>query len=358
MKTIEDIAGEIQQLEEKIILIYAFNGTGKTRLSVNYKEITRDEQNRHQTGIYYNAFSEDLFVWDNDIDNGEQDIKLEIKPSSLNSLHQNLTEDDVRKKLESYSVKYNFKFTAYDDVEKGFKHISFYENEETEQSIKISRGEERIFVFCFFLALFEIEGWSDKQNKHFFIDDPVSSLDDQNIYITANIIFELIKKEYQNRKIIITSHHFGFLSILSNMLGKGEDADLFKNGKQKKYKEFVIEKNDTSLELIPAKKGTFLYHIRLLQILKQANDNNELSIYHFGLLRQVLESISSFLGIGRFSYVLEQLENVDESKVSLVINSLSHFNIYSPKIDIPSQNQRKILSEVIEKLINKYKFKI
>ena len=75
--------------------------------------------------------------------------------------------------------------------------------------IKISRGEERIFVWCFFLALFEVEGWADKQSSHFFIDDPVSSLDDHNIFITAETLFELIEKYFKKRKIIITTHHIG-----------------------------------------------------------------------------------------------------------------------------------------------------
>jgi DNA repair exonuclease SbcCD ATPase subunit len=61
------------------------------------------------------------------------------------------------------------------------------------------------------------------QSAHFFIDDPVSSLDDHNIYVTAYTVFDLIEREFENRKIIITSHHFGFLTILSDMLGKGKE---------------------------------------------------------------------------------------------------------------------------------------
>lgn len=41
-----NIAQEIKNTKENIILIYAFNATGKTRLSVAYKDITNK-----QTGI-------------------------------------------------------------------------------------------------------------------------------------------------------------------------------------------------------------------------------------------------------------------------------------------------------------------
>ena len=67
---LKKIAEDIKNDLEKIILIYAFNSTGKTRLSVAYKDITKNGE--QHTGIYYNAFSEDIFVWDNDIENDEK----------------------------------------------------------------------------------------------------------------------------------------------------------------------------------------------------------------------------------------------------------------------------------------------
>ena len=74
------------------------------------------------------------------------------------------------------------------------------------------------------MALFEVEGWADKQSNHFFIDDPVSSLDDHNIFVTAATLFELIEKHHKKRKIIITTHHIGLFSILSDWLTKGEKS--------------------------------------------------------------------------------------------------------------------------------------
>ena len=73
---LKDIAKQIKDAKENIFLIYAFNGTGKTRLAVEYKEFAREqsdeeEKKGRQTGVYYNAYSEDLFVWDNDIEHSE-----------------------------------------------------------------------------------------------------------------------------------------------------------------------------------------------------------------------------------------------------------------------------------------------
>jgi hypothetical protein len=355
MSTVTEIAQELKATKENIILIYAFNATGKTRLSVEYKNITKVPKGRH-IGVYYNAFSEDLFVWDND------NVKLDIEQSNLSKLHSSMTEEDVEKKLIPYKRKYNFFFNPSKDFEKGgFASVVFYKLEDTENRtpIKISRGEERIFVWCFFLALLEVEGWADRQNAHFFIDDPVSSLDDHNIYVTAYTVFDLILREYEKRKIIITSHHFGFLTILSDMLGKGENADKFRNrDKSKKYQEFILEGDNEDLSLIKTKNGVFLYHLRLLQILNQAADSKEVYTYHFALLRQVLENIASFLGVGQFGYVLEQIGITDPQRVAFIVNALSHLNVYYQQIDRPVPDNLELFNEVLEGLMTKYRFLI
>lgn len=357
MSTVLEIAQELRDTKENIILIYAFNATGKTRLSVEYKNITKNPKDGQHIGVYYNAFSEDLFVWDNDNVNGEQNIKLDIIPSSLNRLHTLITEEDVEKKLLPYKRKYNFYFNPNNDPEKGYDSVSFYMENDTDKPIKISRGEERIFVWCFFLALLDVEGWADTQNAHFFIDDPVSSLDDHNIYVTAYTVFDLIEREFDKRKIIITSHHFGFLTILSDMLGKGAKADKFRNrDKSKKYKEYILEGYGDDLSLINTKNGVFLYHLRLLQILNQAAETKEVYTYHFALLRQVLENISSFLGVGQFRYVLEQIGITDKERVAFIVNALSHLNVYYQQIDKPVPDNLELFNEVLGRIMQKYGF--
>lgn len=356
MSTTTEIAQSIKDINDNVILIYAFNATGKTRLSVEYKNITKDPENGSHNGVYYNAYSEDLFIWDNDNNNGEQNIKLDIRSSSLNRLHRLITEEDIEKKLLPYRRKYNFFFNPNANPELGYDSITFYKVGEEGTPIKISRGEERIFVWCFFLALFEVEGWADEQSAHFFVDDPVSSMDDHNIYVTAYTIYELIEKEFEKRKIIITSHHFGFLTILSDMLGKGANASKYRNKNgSKKYQELILEGNADDLSLIKAKNGVFLYHLRLLQILDQAS-KTEVYTYHFALLRQVLENIASFLGVGQFSYVLEQIGIEDKERIAFIVNALSHLNVYYQQIDKPVPDNLDIFNEVLQRLMNKYGF--
>ena len=56
MATINEIAQEIKDSKQPIVLIYAFNSTGKTKLSVEYKNLTKKEDRTH-SGVYYNAYS-------------------------------------------------------------------------------------------------------------------------------------------------------------------------------------------------------------------------------------------------------------------------------------------------------------
>ncbi len=370
MKLIE-IAKQIREAKESIFLIYAFNGTGKTRLSIQYKEDAREQQpdengKRKQTGVYYNAYSEDLFVWDNDIEHSEENIKLRIVPSSLNESHSLIYEDDVRLKLKPYNPKYDFVFHSYeDDPSKGIEFISFHLDDKDEKSIKLSRGEERIFVWCFFLALIDSEGWADKQNQYIFIDDPVSSLDDHNIFVTAFTLFELIKKHYETRKIIVTTHHIGFATILGNWLT--DPSNHFRGNKgNNKYQLRGLSIDNGEYSFVSfADKAVWLYHLRMLQVLDKAiqddaddSSENGIEVYHMAILRQILENISSFLGVGRISFVLEQIGyNKEEAdRIALEDNALTHRNVYFPQSDIMVPDNKNLLKDVFNRIIEKYHF--
>jgi hypothetical protein len=353
------IATSIRDAKENICLIYAFNATGKTRLSVAYKDLTKDENGYH-SGVYYNAYSEDIFVWQNEPADDVQTIQLDIRKSSLNKFHGSLSEDDIREKLNRYKPSYRFEFINYDNPEDGIKSILFFYEEPAADDpsniskipIKISRGEERIFIWCYFLALFEVEGWADMQSSHFFIDDPVSSLDDHNIFITASTLFDLIEEHFEKRKLIITTHHLGLFAILSDWLTKGEKASKFKNC----AKVCILSTKDGKVALENSRSDVFLYHLRLLQLLEKAQASNQVKAFHFALLRQVLENIASFLGVGQFGYVLEQIGMDDPDKIASIMNMLSHKKVYYFENDELTPDSRNTFDDVFGKIKDKYNF--
>ena len=87
-KTLTEIAQTLKDANKKVQLIYAFNGVGKTRLSREFKElIVQKKENEEQEEkpikvIYYNAFTEDLFYWDNDLEE-DTNRELLIRPNKF-----------------------------------------------------------------------------------------------------------------------------------------------------------------------------------------------------------------------------------------------------------------------------------
>ena len=352
MSSLNEIAQQLKANKEPIMLIYAFNSTGKTKLSVEYKNMTKTEDNNH-TGVYYNAYSEDLFIWDNDEEHDNANIKLNVIYSSLSQFHSFLIEnpDLLSSRLALYNPKYLFKFNSHENPENGIESITF-SLEEDGQPIKISRGEERIFVWCFFLALFEVDGWADEQDAHFFIDDPVSSLDDHNIFITADTIVDIIEQSYLKKRIIVTTHHIGLYSILFDRLRKGEKSDRYKN----LTKPFVLSKNGSEFELKHHDKDVFLFHLHLMQTLDEAI-RNKLFLFHFVLLRQLLENISSFIGSGRVGFILSEIKVGNPNDALEIINSLSHQNVYRFQFNEMSPEQEALFKDVFKKIQDKYNFR-
>lgn len=356
-KRIEEIAKQIntikikdknqQEIDCNIILIYAFNGTGKTRLSMKYKDITKVDENH--TGVYYNAYSEDLFQWDNDAENEGKEIVLNIVPSSLNKYHSFLLPQDIEKYLKRYNFTFKIELIKHDDEEKGIKAVRFYNEDNDKESIKISRGEERIFIWCFFLALFDIGGLSDNQNKHFYIDDPVSSLDENNIFITSTTIKDLINGYSKTRKIIISTHHIGLFYILANWL------KTYYNNKYSMHR--LVERNGQLL-FEEFNKDVFLYHLVLISILDELCKNGEFQGRHIVWVRQLLEYISSFLGYKHFSAVLDKIKYDNADMVADMTNTLSHKNIFSLYDEDISPDMVKIYTELLQKIKEKYEFKI
>ena len=370
----KDIAEQLFNEKADIILIHAFNSIGKTRLSVAYKDVTKELNGGHHAGVYFNAFSEDLFVWDNDEDHDNKRMRLSVMTSSLNQYHSYLLEDvekskegvvfypKIQSKLDRYNPNYSFIINTYkvvgtdeDDLEKGIDSFTFYALDDVDQAhpIKISRGEERIFIWCFFLALFEIEDWIAEQGAHIFIDDPVSSLDEHNLYITADSICDIIDQNFGKKKIILTTHHIGLFAILADRLTSGEKSSKYKNA----IKIYSLGKKDGE-PVLQTKDGVFLYHLFLYKTLLTAIEKDELYLYHFALLRLLLENIASFFGVGYPSFTLSKIGIEDTEGVMNMIHSLSHNDRYHYMDPVPSDSEKNLLKDVVKGIRQTFDFKV
>ena len=162
----------------------------------------------------------------------------------------------------------------------------------------------------------------------------------------------MIEDHLEKRKIIITTHHRVCFAILADCLKKGEKADKFK----RHTKVGILSAKNGELALESPNNDVLLYHLRLLQLLEQASATNDVRAFHFALLRQVLENVASFLGVGQFAYVLKQIGIDDLEDTARVINTLSHKKVYYFESDILEGDSRDLFDRVFVGLKEKYKF--
>lgn len=181
-----------QELEtKKTILLYAYNGTGKTRLSMAFKDIGKQGDARDT--LYFNAFTEDLFHWDNDLD-GDSDRRLTLNATSrfFVGLAELEMDNRIRPLLQRYA-DFDFRIDTQEWVVRFSRAVSG----QTVDNIKVSRGEENIFIWCFFLAIVQLvlDGAEAYQwVKYIYIDDPISSLDEHNAITVGNHLAQLLNK--------------------------------------------------------------------------------------------------------------------------------------------------------------------
>lgn len=219
---------------KKYVLLYAHNGTGKTRLSMTFKDLGRNEDERDT--LYFNAFTEDLFYWDNNLDN---DTQRELRLNRKSKFFEGLEDLEMDTRIREFLVRYaNFDFKILNKVvrrtggrDKEVTYVSFEKEElidgklEPVVNIKVSRGEENIFIWCFFLAIARLAIDSESEDsayswvKYIYIDDPISSLDDNNAITIASHLAQLLKKEDNKKKIVISTHHTLFFNVMCNELG-------------------------------------------------------------------------------------------------------------------------------------------
>ena len=94
--------------DKKFILLYAHNGTGKTRLSTAFKDLGKTvnaeaETDRRDT-LYFNAFTEDLFNWDNDLENDRaRKLKLNTDSSFFAGPESMEMDNRIRALLDRYA---------------------------------------------------------------------------------------------------------------------------------------------------------------------------------------------------------------------------------------------------------------
>lgn len=379
-KTLMGIAQQLRDADKKVQLIYAFNGAGKTRLSREFKELIapkveedEDAENRVKV-LYYNAFTEDLFYWDNDLD-GDAERKLKIQPNKYTQwvLQEQGQDQNAITHFQHYtSNKLTPRFNE------NFSEVTFsFErgNEGRSEHIKISKGEESNFIWSIFYSLIEQvidvlnvaepgERETDQfdQLKYIFIDDPVSSLDENHLIELAVHVAELIKlsdfTDGQGLKFIVTTHNPLFYNILSNEFNSDDKSVNWKSKYFVKYR--LVKKEDGFFDIEPQPNDSpFSYHLFLKTELKKAVDTGEIRKYHFNFLRNILEKTSTFVGFKRWEELLPGNESGrDNPYMKRIMNLSSHSKHSGEEVAEPQEEDKRVFRFLVQKLDEMYQLKM
>lgn len=335
----QNLRAELQN--KKCILIYAYNGTGKTRLSTAFKDIGKNGDARDT--LYFNAFTEDLFSWDNDLENDrERVLRINSNSRFFAGLGELEMDNRIRPLLNRYA-DFDFRIDTTEWEISFSREVRTAVATTTIEDIKISRGEENIFIWCFFLAIVQLVldgAEAYKWVKYIYIDDPISSLDEHNAITVASQLAQLLKKEDSPLKTVVSTHHTLFFNVLCNELKRARRCFLSR-GKQAGV--FVVrETGDTP----------FFHHVATLSALYEAEQSDKLYTHHFNMLRSILEKTASFHGYENFSACIKQdADDEDGILHTRLINILSHgnYSLYEPQ-EMLEENKnyfRKILRDFI-----------
>ena len=367
-----------QELGSKIVLLYAFNRTGKTRLSMAFKDKAKKRGNADT--LYFNAFTEDLFVWNNDLEHDQiRYLKINEHSNFFSGFKGLALEERIHGHLERFA-EFNFKID-YDAWKVSFSreipnpkyNPSNPYNVEPErivqENIKISRGEENVFIFSVFMSICDlvIEG-KEEYNwvKYIYIDDPISSLDENNAITLASDLSNMIKDDFKKhkdsdtqRKFVISTHHSLFFNIVYNEL------------KREPTKSYFLYKTKKETYKLQATDDTpFFHHIeqlcelnQVVQKYKETEEENSkleqssiLKTYHFNMLRVIFEKTSIFFGHEDFSYCLRDM--TDKELFARAVNIMSHgkYSIFAP-VGMLKENA-DLFVRVFKAFVDQYKFEL
>ena len=348
---LNDLAGRLRKQNSKCHLIFAHNGTGKTRLSMAFKDLGKQDNSRDT--LYFNAFIEDLFFWDNDLDN-DTDRVLVLNDYShfFDAIEKLEMETRIRPFVQKY-VDFDFQITKEKHRKEADKEeierweVSFFLPENPDKNIKVSRGEEHIFIWCFFLAILQLsldkeDGLPYEWVKYVYIDDPISSLDDNYAVSVAHNLATLFRSYNGPIQFIVSTHHGLFFNVLCNELQRAPRYLLSKNTFDKYY--FIELEGDTAS----------LYHVAMLKMLKDTMDNDEpLYPYHFNILRNIMEKTANFHGLAGFKKCIE-LEDAEFYERLIPVLNHGGYSVFEPKEMLPENKAN--FEMVLKKLLDTYPF--
>ncbi|WP_070138501.1 AAA family ATPase [Crocinitomix algicola] len=259
--------------------------------------------------------------------------------SQLNSLESHFEQSEKKLKdeieeLKSQTVSTDEAVKAINGILKscGFDNFTIEEKEssnnisryilkrqnssETDVFKTLSEGEKNFIAFLYFYQL--VLGTDDKDSelkkRIVVIDDPVSSLDSQVLFVVSTLIHSLIKYSSIDRNELENST-LNQVFILSHNLYFYKEVSFKQRPICKKRAHFSVSKFN-GISIVDYKgKDTFVHndYMLLWKSLKELKDTNDkaFNITIGNSMRRIIESYVNFIGLGNSHW--DSIRNLDVS---------------------------------------------
>lgn len=226
-----DTIEQIEQFEDRKTKSIDFLRRYYIVKEFSVSEFTKLSQEVNQLEEYINENSEEQKKLKEEKEKFEKDI-IELE-GSLKS------ESEAAKRinmiLQRSLAHSEMSLKSVDDEEGVYFEVSRNE----ERAYNLSEGEKSLIAFAYYITRLESLSTEEKSKTILFIDDPVSSLDDNNIFYIYNLIFCLLEKK-EFLQYFLSTHNLDFLKYTNR----------FSNKNKKDY--YLIEKIKEA-ENVPSK---------------------------------------------------------------------------------------------------------
>jgi len=248
-------------------------------------------------------------------------LDVEIKKLSKNVTSIQPTINEINRLLKSYGFT-NFKIVPAS--EEGFYQIQ--REDGTMAETTLSEGEITFITFLYYLQLAKggISEDSVNEERILIVDDPISSLDSNVLFVVSTLIKEIIKEIKSDigniKQLILLTHNVYFHKEVSFIDGRTKNCG--------KTNFWILRKNDSTTNLQPfLMENPIQSSYELLwQELKSENVKSSITIQN--IMRRIIENYFKLLGKYGDDDLIQKFITKEEQEIcrSLIswINDGSH----------------------------------
>jgi len=253
--------------------------------------------------------------------------QVDNKIKRLNSELTNI--ETTVNKINTLLEKFGFKSFKLEIIDNKYYRIVRDNGDIAQETL--SEGESTFIIFLYFLQL--VDGSFDNStvnsNKILIIDDPISSLDSQVLFIVSTLIKEYIRKvrsedNYFVKQIIILTHNVYFHKEISFISQREQSS----NRNDTSY--YILRKydNNSFIEYSKSNPISSSYELLWKDLRNALNNENICRTTIQNLMRKILENYFKIFGGIDDDEIINKFQNPEEKYIckSLIswINEGSH----------------------------------